>query len=220
MEIQPVGIVMFWSKRIVFFSYRDGDPNDKARAEKLAQHLKKLNLKPILEVDKKRPGEDFPTALFDQLSQSDAVVSILSNSALQSQWIFFEALTAKLQNKWFPVVFDNVKMPEELSSTFRTFMTDEQLDKGNDPGIVSLANSISERASAAKRYYGVTQPQARRKAISLVAAAGFLFAAVTALASLLSNLHNIRTDLCANAHFSEICTRAGWPANEQVTHRS
>lgn len=206
---------MFWFKRTVFLSYRDGDPDDKARAEKLAQHLRKLNLKPILEIDKKRPGEDLPTALFDQLSQSDAVVSILSNSALQSRWIFFEALTAKLQNKWFPVVFDNVKIPEELSSTFRTSMTDDQLDKSNDPGIASFANSISEKASAARRYYGVTQPQARRKAISLVAAASFLFATLAALASLLSNLHNIRTDLCANTHFSEICTRAGWAANEQ-----
>jgi len=210
---------MFWSKRKVFFSYRDADPKDKARAEKLAQHLRKQNLQPILEADKKRLAEDFATALFDQLNESDAVVSILSNSAMQSQYIFFEALTAKLQNKWVPVVFEHVQLHEALFGPWRTEMTDAQLDKSDDSGIVSFAKLVSKKTSEGRKYYGVTPLQGRRKAISLIAAGSFLFAAVGGLASLLTNLHNIRTELCANTHLSEICSRAGWPVDEQLIHR-
>jgi TIR domain len=209
---------MFWSRRSVFFSYREKDSQDKVRAEKLAERLRKLRLKPILEADKKRAG-DLPSALYDQLSEADAVVSILSGSALQSRYIYFEALTAKVQNKWFPVVFEDPSIPEELSGPLRTKMTDAQLDDPDDPGVATFAKSMTERSSAAKFYYGTTRLQRGRKNIPIVAAAGFLFSAVALLASLLSNLGNIRTQLCTNTHFAEICARAGWPTHGQATNR-
>jgi hypothetical protein len=206
---------MLWSRPTVFFSYREANPDDKARAEKLAKQLSKLRLTPILEADKKRPVADFPSALYDQLSEADAVVSILSASAIQSQYIYFEALTAKLQEKWFPVVFEDISVPEPLAGPLRTKMTDSQLDDPADPGILALATSIEERSSRAKIYYGTTRRQTRRKTFSILGVAGVIFGAVAALASLLSNLGNIRTHACANVHFSQICARAGWSTDKQ-----
>ena len=205
---------MFWSKRTVFLSYRDRNPEDKLRAERLAGRLRKRRLKPILEEEKvaeleRRPGQDLPSVLYDQLSEADAVISILSASALQSRYIFFEALTAKLQKKWFPVVFDDVSIPEELSGPYRTKLTDAQLEDPNDRSVASLAESI-KRASSARHYYGTTRLQEGRKNIFIV-----VVGVLAAAASFLSNLGNIRTHICANVYFSAICKSAGW--HEQGT---
>lgn len=202
---------MFWSKRTVFFSYRDAIPEDNVRAEKLAERFRKRRfwerrLKPILEADKKRQSQDLPSALYDQLSEADAVVSILSVSAMQSRYIYFEALTGKLQKKWFPVVFDDVSIPEELAGPYRTSIADAQLDDPDDPSIAALARSIRQGSSAAKLYYGTTRQREGRKNIFIVAV-GLL----AAVAGFLSNLGNIRTQLCANTYFAAICERAGWP---------
>jgi hypothetical protein len=195
---------MFMSRRTVFMSYSDKISEDKTRAEKLAKRLGELRLKVILEDDKKkRKTDDFPASLYDQLTESDAVVSILSASSVNRPYIFFEALSARFQKKWFPVVFDDFQMPEPLSRSTRTSMKDVQLDDPKDPAISALAESIKKGTSTARYYFGTTRGERwRRLAVML--------SVVATLVGFLSNLGNILTHVCSNTYFAEYCERLGW----------
>jgi TIR domain len=191
-------------------------------AQIVAEGLRSRGLAPFLESDKpSHSGEDYDRALYDALAASHAVISLLFPSSLDSAWIQFEARTAKIHRKWYPVVFGAVNMPESL-------MNVQRLDgaKLEDPAsraylLDQLATAIlAESGRNALVYRGrtpVAEGAARTRWQLTVSSMVSLFLAMT---SLLADLGGIRESVCSDDYAKDVCEWAGWRPEGPCTDES
>jgi hypothetical protein len=105
--------------RRVFLSYREREPDENALAEIIASGLKDHDLHPLLERDKHSYTGEFSRHLYRLLAGAEGVVAIISQRTKDSQWLFFEALTAKQQNKLQLVVFSGTELNTTLGKAHK-----------------------------------------------------------------------------------------------------
>ena len=194
--------------RRVFFSYRDREPEDAAIAQLIAEGLQRHGIHTILEGQKQDYKGDFSEHLYKLLAQSEGVVSILSPRTQDSQWLFFEALTAKIQKKLHLVALPGTRLSQ-------TFEHEEAIDADafrqsstQKSAIAKLARDIKARANGAVVYRGAPGLiGALRRGI-----AG-LIALIIAVLSFIVLFDNARKAICVHTLVEKSCVAAGWPSS-------
>lgn len=81
----------------VFVSYNHSDADHAQRVQRL---LEKHAVDVIIDVQDMTPGERIPDFIRRSLSDSDAVVSIVSDRSLLSAWVAMETIQALQSNNW------------------------------------------------------------------------------------------------------------------------
>jgi len=196
--------------RRVFISYREREQRDNAVAGLIAEGLQRHGMYPLLEQQKsEQQSADYSEHLYRLLAASEAVVSIWSPESQDSQWLFFEGLTARIQKKLHLVQLSGSKL-------HATFANDTAIDaatildsKTRDAVIDALAEQIRKTAPGAKVYRG---------APGLLNAFGRVLAGlltlIIAVLSFIVLADNARKAVCAHDSLRATCEGAGWAPDE------
>lgn len=196
--------------RRVFISYREREQKDDRVARLIADGLQRHGMYTLLEDQKKTFTGDYSEHLYRLLAGAEAVVSIWSPESQDSQWLFFEGLTARIQKK-----LHLVKLPgANLHVTFADYdafdATDILDDSTRDKTIAKLAARIRNTAPGAKVYRGAPGIFDALRRMAATA-----FALLVAILSFVVLADNARKAACSHDQLRDICASAGWSATRQ-----
>lgn len=193
--------------RRVFISYREREPRDNEIAILIAAGLERHGMYPTLEDQRQAPGVDYPEHIYRLLAKSEAVVSVWTPETQDSQWIFFESLTGRVQRKLHLVTLPGTQL-------HRTFAEDPSLDAAailapetRETAIANLVARIKATANGA-----VVYRSAPGLFDALRRAAAGIVALLVALLSLVVLFDNARKAVCSHDAFKSACAAAGWSA--------
>lgn len=202
-----------WWRRLfggrVFLSYREREDRDDALAKIIAAGLADHGFHPILEADKENHTRDRYRHLYQLLAGSEAVVSITSAPTKDSPWLFFEALTAKQQDKLHLVALGEFAISPTLREGDQEVLRGERFEDvaSRATAIHDLVARIRETSKRARVYRSV--PGLLLRARRLVATT---LAIIVALMTFIVLFDNARKAVCAHQALSARCVAAGWPA--------
>jgi isopentenyl diphosphate isomerase/L-lactate dehydrogenase-like FMN-dependent dehydrogenase len=122
-------------KKRVFISYNH---QDSEFAMKLADSLKEIGVKPVMDRLELRVGDDIQSAIDKMIESSEFVIIIASANSQKSDWMYKESLQAlKRQKKILPVALDPSAIPDDLKGIFYA-----DFSKDYDAGIEQLTKSF------------------------------------------------------------------------------
>lgn len=126
--------------RNVFISYADADAD---QARRLVNALRTTNVAGWMDSADIAAGEAISSEVRDALKRSTAVIVLLSQRALQSEWVQFEIGAAEALNKMIiPVIVSGDQIEEQLPEILRNRVWIDARHRSSDDVIRDVKRAV------------------------------------------------------------------------------